>query len=205
MALEGPLALTGGNEKEQPYLDYALFLKNEAATARKTAAALETASIKKDSKAKDMYEEEVESLTKKANSISENQPKERQALILAYGIVQAKVAEAGGQMSKDKLNKIKTQALTQARQLASAKSPKIELTTKEWNAIQAGAVSKTTLTKLLSKTTTESILRHVGKTSSSLTAAELTRARAFINSGATIAEAAATLGVSPSTLARHLA
>ena len=106
------------------------------------------------------------------------------------------------------IKKASQQALTKARQEVGAVSRKdrsIKITDREWEAIQAGAVSENVLKKILNNTDPDSLReRAMPKTSKTLSQAQINRMQSMRNSGKTNAEIAAALGVSSSTVSKHL-
>ena len=80
-----------------------------------------------------------------------NKPIERQAQILANSVV-ARKRQANPNMDADDIKKVKNQALAEARTRTGAKKQQIEITEKEWEAIQAGAVSPSKLSQILQNT-----------------------------------------------------
>ena len=95
---------------------------------------------------------EVDSLNAKLNLAALNAPRERRAQVLANSEVKAK-KQANPELEKDKkaLKKVKQIAINKARIAvgASGKGTRINITDKEWEAIQSGAVSDSKLTKIL--------------------------------------------------------
>jgi hypothetical protein len=87
-----------------------------------------------------VYKHEVNSLLAKLNTAEKNAPLERQAQRVANRIVaQKKRANPG--MEKDEEKKLKGQALTEARLRTGAGKQRIKIEQREWDAIQAGAIS----------------------------------------------------------------
>ena len=137
---------------------------------------------------------------KKLNVALMNAPRERKAQIVGNQIVKTKRA-ANPDLQGDDLKKVKGQALVTARARTGASKTRVEVTDKEWNAIQAGAVSTSKLTKILSNSDMDSIKSHATpRTTPTMTAARTSRAKAMLRSGYTQAEVADALGVSVSTI-----
>ena len=120
---------------ERLYANYANKMKSLANSARKEY--LTTPNLKYDKNAHKIYEEEVKSLEEKYRISASNAPKERKAQMIANTEVKAKQNEYD--LTKAELKKVKQKALTEARNKVGAKRIPIEITDKEWNAIQAGA------------------------------------------------------------------
>jgi hypothetical protein len=132
--------------KEIIYADYANKMKAMANEARKEYLA--TPNLKMDPEAKKKYKEEVASLDKKLNDALKNAPKERQAQLLATQIINERLKE-NPDMDGDEKKRLKGQALNGARQRTGAKKQRVVFTEKEWEAVNAGAISENKLTKLL--------------------------------------------------------
>ena len=131
---------------ERLYANYANKMKSLANQARKEY--MSTGEIEYSPSAKDTYINEVNSLNYKLNEASKNSPRERRAQLLANSEVEAKKKD-NPDMKKEDLKKLKQQALERARTSVGAKRKKIDITDKEWEAIQAGAISKTKLAEIL--------------------------------------------------------
>ena len=199
--------LSSGTPIEEAYATHANKLKALANTARKEALSVQT--IPYSPSARTAYQTEVNSLKAKLNEAQKNRPLERQAQIIANTVV-AKKIEANPEIKKDKdaIKKLNTQALASARVRtgASKKEREISITTKEWEAIQAGAVSKNTLIEILNNSNLDSVkkLATPRESVSLMTTARISRAKSMLNAGHTQAEVADALGVSVSTLAKVL-
>ena len=108
-------------------------------------------------------------------------------------------------MTKKEEKKISQQTLAKMRVRYGAKRTPIDLTDREWEAIQAGAISKTKLREIMRYSDQDELrersMPHEGR---GLTNAQILRARSLLMSGATQSEVAEVLGVSVSTLQRAL-
>lgn len=134
------------SNKELLYADFANKMKSMANQARKDWLDVEPLVMKPE--AKKQYAAEVASLNKKYVDALKNAPRERQAQILATQIINSRLQE-NPNLDKDEIKRLKGQALIGARARTGAQKQRIEFTEKEWEAINAGAVSETRLTKLL--------------------------------------------------------
>ena len=104
-------------------------------------------------------------------------------------------------MTNDEVKKIKTQALDEARNRTGAKKHQINISPREWEAIQAGAISNNKLTKILNNTDLDKIKQlATPRTSKTLTPAKEARAKAMLEKGNTQAEVADALGISISSI-----
>lgn len=190
---------------EKEYAEYANTMKSLANEARKTM--MNTGKIAYSKNAKNTYSKEVKDLNEKLKTAELNRPRERQAQLRANAIINAKKA-ANPNMSTKDIKKASQQALTKARQEVGAVSRKdrsIKITDREWEAIQAGAVSENVLKKILNNTDPDSLReRAMPKTSKTLSQAQINRMQSMRNSGKTNAEIAAALGVSSSAVSKYL-
>lgn len=134
------------NNKEILYADFANKMKAMGNEARKEWLA--TPKLESSKEAKKEYATEVASLNAKLNRAQKNSVRERQAQILATQIVNAKLAD-NPDMDADEKKRLRGQALNGARDRTGAKKDRVTFTDKEWEAINAGAISETTLKKLL--------------------------------------------------------
>lgn len=194
--------LSSGTPQEKLYADYANSMKALANSARK--AILSTGNIKYNPSAKETYKEEVNSLLSKLNVVEKNRPKERLAQLKASSVIKSKKQD-NPDMSKEDKMKISTQALTKARIEVGAKRKTIDITDKEWEAIQAGAISENQLSKILDRTDLKTIQeRATPLQTRGLSQAKINKAKSMSNSGFTTAQIAESLGVSTSTINKYI-
>lgn len=194
--------LSSGTRMETVYATYANELKALANKSR--LLAVNTKPLVYSPTAKETFANEVATLKAKLNIAYKNKPLERQAQLLANKIVTAK-RQANPHMEAADLKKIKGQALEEARARTGAKKQRIEITPKEWSAIQQGAISNNTLHQILLNTDLEKVKQlAMPRTSKLMTNAKIARARSMSASGYTPAEIANALGVSTTTLQETL-
>lgn len=208
---------------ERAYADYANHMKNLANKARIEVST--TGKIAYSSKAKATYQTEVKSLNDKLNNALLNAPRERQATLKANAEVQRKVDAAKAVIKKEnpeatnrEINKLvrkkidvkKTgqQALTKYRTEAGSvkrSDRSIKITDKEWEAIQAGAISENVLKKILANSDVDSLRqRATPRSTTTLSTAKINRIKAMRASGKTLNEIANALNVSASTVATYV-
>jgi SOS response regulatory protein OraA/RecX len=137
----------------------------------------------------------------KLNTALLNAPKERQAQILTEKLYYANYNK---DMSKDQVKKLKARSLAKARVTVGAKKTQIELTEKEWEAIQSGAVSNQKLLSILENANMDTVRKLASPRELKLSTAKATRARSLLDKGYTYAEVATIMGVSTSTLRGEL-
>ena len=199
--------LSSGTPQEEAYADYGNRMKALANQARKEYLATPISKFNK--QAQGVYSKEVASINNKIKDASMNAPKERRAQAVANSVVKAKV-EANPALAEDKkaLKKVRQLAITNARAeaTASGKAVRISLTDKEWEAIQAGAVSSTTIDKVMRYSDPDSVrAKAMPKTTKQLTPAKLNKLKTMASSGMyTNQEIANALGCSPSTVSQYL-
>ena len=182
---------------ERAYANYANTMKSLALQARKEY--VYTKEIDYKSSSKDTYINEVKSLMGKLNEATKNSPRERRAALIANSEVNAKKQE-NKDMSKEELKKLKTQAMNRARATVGAQRMKIEITDKEWEAIQAGAITKTKLRQILNYADMDDVrARAMPKQSQTLSTAQINSIKAKMKTGRyTAQEIAGSYGVSTS-------
>ena len=194
--------LSSGTPQEEAYADYANTMKALANKARK--AMINTGKIAYSASAKATYSKEVESLDSKLNLALSNAPRERQAQTIANAAVAAKKKD-NPDMTKAEIKKASQQALAQARSSVGAKRNNIEITDREWEAIQAGAISENKLTQILNNTNIDTIRqRATPRATTSLSKAKQGRITALNASGYSTSEIAEALGISASTVSKYL-
>lgn len=196
--------LSSGTPMEEVYADYANGVKALANSARKEYLA--TKSTQYSSAAKQQYATEVASLNAKLNVALKNAPKERHAQLIANSRVDAKVkANPGLKDDKEHLRKIKGQELQLARAQFGAQKQRINITSDEWNAIQAGAISSNKLQQILANSDKKTLRSYaMPKARKSLSNSQISLAKSMENSGYTLADIADRLGVSTSTISTIL-
>jgi DNA-binding NarL/FixJ family response regulator len=188
--------------QERAYADYANTMKSMAREARLISA--HTGKIEYSAEAKAVYREEVSSLNAKLNVALKNAPRERQAQLMAAAEVKAK-KEANPDLTNKEKKKLAQQALARARTQVGASRKPVEITDREWEAIQAGAISENKLMQILNHTDGDKIKeRATPRTSKELSQAKANRISALKANGYTNAEIAKALGVSTSTVSKYL-
>lgn len=201
---EDAYSLSSGTAMENTYADHANKLKALANSARKTS--LTTKPIPYSPEAKAKYRQEVDSLNAKLNIALKNRPLERKAQLLANERVKL-VRQNNPDMDKDDIKKLKNQALTQARLQtgASKKARLVDITDREWEAIQSGAISTNKLSQIIQNSDLDVLKqRSMPRESRGISDAKRARAKMLESNGYTLAEIADSLGVSTSTISKVL-
>ena len=95
--------------------------------------------------------------------------------------------------------------LQDARAQVGASKTKIQITDKEWDAIQAGAVTENVLHKILNNTDADNLReRAMPRENKGLSEAKVNKIQAMQNSGYTIREIADSIGSSTGTVSKYL-
>lgn len=187
------------------YADYANSMKTLANRAR--VEMVNTGKIAYSKTAKSTYQAEVKSLDDKLNDALLNAPRERAAQRMTSVSVQKKKL-ADPDMSSEDIKKASQQALTANRVAVgsiSRRDRNITITDKEWEAIQAGAVSESTLKKILNNTDAASLKqRAMPRATNELSQAKINKAKMMSNSNYSLKQIADALGVSTSTVSKYL-
>lgn len=187
---------------ERAYATYANKMKALGNQAR--LEILATGKVPYSASAKETYQAEVDSLDAKLNVALKNAPRERQAQTMANAVVAAKKQDNPG-MTSGEIKKASQQALTQARAAVGAKRETIKITDREWEAIQAGAISENKLTQIIDNVDIDSLRqRATPRATTSLSLAKQAKIASMNASGYSTSEIAEALGVSTSTVSDYL-
>ena len=187
---------------ERAYATYANKMKALGNQAR--LEILATGKVPYSASAKETYQAEVDSLNAKLNVALKNAPRERQAQTMANAVVAAKKQDNPG-MTSGEIKKASQQALTQARAAVGAKRETIKITDREWEAIQAGAISENKLTQIIDNVDIDSLRqRATPRATTSLSLAKQAKIASMNASGYSTSEIAEALGVSTSTVSDYL-
>ena len=186
---------------EREYANYANQMKALANKAR--LEIVHTKDIPYSPSAKETYKVEVASLNSKLNVSLKNAPRERQAQLRANTVVAAK-KQANPDMTKAEVKKAGQQALVKARTEVGAKRETIKITDREWEAIQAGAISNNKLQQIVAHTDTDELRqRATPRASTTLSQAKISKIQNMRASGYTNAEIAKAVGVSAATVSKY--
>ena len=188
---------------ELAYANYANQLKALGNTARKES--ISTKPIPYNKSAREAYQTEVDSLKNKLVNAQKNAPRERQAQISASVIFKAKKQD-NPNMTAEEEKKIKAQALAEQRVRYGAKKERINITDKEWEAIQAGAIHTQMLRDILNNTDTDALRDRAmpNNYKNTVTPYKEQRIKALAESGYNQDEIASIVGLSASTVSNYL-
>lgn len=199
------LVSTYRHPKEIVYAEYANSMKALANKARKSM--ISTGNLKSDPQAKKAYAAEVSSLEAKLNDALKNSVKERTAVRLAASEINAKKKSQDDLKAED-IRKMSQRSLSKYREQVGSVSRRdrnIKITDREWQAIQAGAISENKLKQILANSDPDSLRQKaMPKKTSGLTNAQIARIRAMNNSNFTINQIAEKMNISPSAVSKYL-
>ena len=169
----------------------------------------QTEKLKYDKNAAKIYAKEVSELEVALNNAMKNSVRERQATRLGAADLKKKKAKNPNMKAEDE-RKAGQRAMTKHREEVGAISRRkrnITITDKQWEAIQAGAISENKLKKILANSDPD-ILREKSMPQTrrgTLTQAQITRIKAMAaNGNFTIQQIADKLGVSKSSISNVL-
>lgn len=185
---------------ERMYAEHANAMKAEANAARLRASKIPNPPQNK--QAKVVYKDEIAKLNSDLKDAQRQLPLERRAQRYARETVKMKRDEDSTlRADSDRMKKVERQALAAARQKLNLTKPVIDISDRQWDAIQSGGVSASMLRSLLDYADPKRIeTLSMPRQNTVMTSAISARARAMLNAGATTADIAAALGVAPSTL-----
>lgn len=188
------------NPKEVAYAEYANYLKALANEARKES--LSCKGIEYNPKARETYAEEVASLNKKYIELEKRKPFEKKANMEANTMIKAWYVD-NPRATKEEKGKAKQRITTMCRKklgLTGSRSL-LEITPKEWEAIQAGAISSSKLNQLLMKADMNVVQRYaMPRGDNKLTPTQINRIKAMKASGRNNSEIAEALSINVSTV-----
>ena len=190
------------------YANYANSMKTLANQARKEM--MTTGEVKYDANAKRVYQKEVDDLMDKLNTAQLNSVRERTAQRQANVVKNNAIAaakEEGRTIKSGDLRKIGQRALSSARDEVGSvarRDRSIQITDREWEAIQSGAISKTQLKKILNNADVD-VLREKAtpRATSTLSQAKINQIKSM-SSSYTIAQIADKFNLSPATVSKYL-
>lgn len=202
MEVHSAFDLSSGTPMETLYAQHAENLKGLANRAR--LELLATPPVRKDPQAAKVFAKEVESLNAKLHLAELNKPKERKAQLVANQIYRSKLNDNPNMEASEK-KRLKGQALVEARSRLGAKKPTFDLTDREWEAIQMGALSNNKVNAVIKNVDMGWLKqKSTPRQKTVMIPAKVERAKSMALLGYTQAEIAGALGVSPSTISEVL-
>ena len=191
-------SLSSGTTMEAVYATHANKMKALGNQARKEMLGIQNKPASPSAKA--AYSKEVASLNEKLNRALKNAPLERQAQVIGNAEIKA-VKKSMPDIESGKLKKYKADALKKARIRLGAGKENIEITDREWEAIQAGAISPSKLTSIVGNSDLDRLKQlATPKTQVGVTQAQTARINAMLAAGYTQSDVAMAIGVSTSTV-----
>lgn len=188
---------------ERLYADFANTCKGLANQARMEM--VNTGRLQYNPSAKVAYQPEVSSLMSKINLSEMNRPKERKAQTLtAARMKETKALDPD--LTKKEIKKLEQQTLTKARLEVGAHRNAFDITNREWEAIQAGAVSDNTLQKILRYADADKLrqLSMPTKQSNEIPNWKLQKIQSMKSAGYTLEEIKKSTGLSTSTISKYI-
>ena len=184
------------------YAEHSNRLKALANQAR--ALARQQKDLERNASAAETYSKEVAQLNAALNEAVKNRPLERQAQTIATKEYK-NLLYSHPEWEEEKRKRAKGRALERARDQVGAHKKSIFLTDRQWEAINAGALSKTKLRAIFDEADKDR-LRQLAtpRTRTGMTSAKVMRARSLLKAGYTQAEVADMLDVSVSTLMNNV-
>lgn len=189
---------------EMAYATYANQLKALANDTRKSTLRIKDIETSKAMQKK--YAKEVDSLKDKLNHAVQNKPLERLAQRIANQEYDQRVKDTNKDLDNEDLKKIRGQALAGARARVGAKKTPIVFTDREWEAVQSGAIPKTTLNKLFDNADSAHLKKMATpKTATKITPGMKARIQAMASNPAfTLTDIAQALNISVSTVSKYM-
>lgn len=197
-------SLSSGTRMENLYAEHANSLKALANKARKEAVSQPR--VKKNPQAARRYSREVAELKAQINVARKAKPLERQAQVIANGVVDAKVRSNPDMPYKDRA-KVTAMALKTARQRLGydRNATRIRPTPLQYRAIQEGAVSQSMIDQILESADLDHLKSlAMPKQTQPLTRRQANRISIYRKNGSTVAEIADALGISPARVREYL-
>jgi hypothetical protein len=185
---------------ERLYAEHANTMKQLANQARLRAARTPNPPV--NDKAKIVYKTEVDDLVFQLRQAQKQKPLDRRADVIAGAFVKARHREDPLlRTDLDRKKKVERQAKAAARARLGLTKPVIQISDRQWDAIQAGAVSSSRLRDILEYADPKRVAElSMPRVNTVMTSAITARAKAMFAAGATNADVAASLGIPASTL-----
>jgi len=193
------------NQKEMAYANFANDMKKIAMEARKEARAIKPQKV--NISAKETYKQEIKDLEFKLKQAQITDPLERKARTYSMKVSNDIIkSNPGVYDSYESKQRLRDQQLTKARALFGSKKKRIEITDREWEAIQSNALSTSKIKDIIKNSDIEDVKkRAMPRQTHELTPAELNLIRSMYATGMySNADIADRLHISPSTVAKYV-
>lgn len=190
--------LSSGTRMEEIYADYANALKDLGDRARLSYTKVEPIPYSK--AAARVYETQVTSLMTKLTQANMNAPIERQANLIANKQAQLKI-DAKGDCDKDDEKKIRNAAIKETRARLGASRYDFQISPDEWEALNAGAVNKSTQREIFKKVSDETLkVEAMPRKTKRMSEQQIALAQSLSAAGYSISEIANKIGFSTSAI-----
>ena len=187
------------------YADYANSMKALANAARKEY--IKAPKLEYNPRANKVYAKEVSELEARLNEAMKNAPKERAAQRMTAVVVRERKKQ-NPDMKGDDERKLSQRTVTKYRKelgTINRRNRAIVISDKEWEAIQAGAISDAKLKKILQYTDTSSLRQRAMPTNKKgLSQAQINRIKRMADSNYTLQQIADSMGISTSAVSNYL-
>ena len=198
------LVRSKNDPKEKAYAEYAIELMKMGDQARKVSRSIKPTPVSQASKK--IYEKEVKELDTELRIAKSNSPRERQAQTIASIRSSQYIKEHPG-MDYEHKSRVKDQELQKARDELGARRHEIEITPRQWEAIQANAISASKLREIL-RYANEDKVRNLATpkdTKVTITQAKISLMKQMYDSGMyTQKEIAEKYNISPSAVSQYV-
>ena len=199
------LVSTRRHPMEILYADYANSMKAMANQARKEI--IKTGNLEYNPSAYKIYKKEVSALETRLNEALKNSVRERAATRLATSEIKRRQAE-NPDMKPGDLKKLSQRSLSKYRDEVGSVSRKkraITISDKEWEAIQAGAISENKLKNILKNSDPDSLRqRAMPKPKNTLSTVQVNRIKRLRDSNFTLNQIAEKMNLPVSTISNYL-
>jgi hypothetical protein len=194
--------LSSGTIQEAMYADYAN--KQKALANRARIEELRTPTMKQSKSARETYKTEADRLESELRVAKTNAPRERQANALADANMRVR-KQQNPDMTKKEEKKLRQIELTNARNKVGAQRHKISISDREWEAIQAGAISDNNLRQILRFTDADALRdRAMPKNKKGVSEWKVSKAKSMADMGYSNEQIAKAIGVSASSVSNYI-
>lgn len=192
--------ISSGTKVESEYASY--INKTRKLGMKAKTQANHISPVRKNKEAANLYSKETQSLKTKLSISLANAPKERRAQLIANDTY---IKNRKPDMTSDQKKKLKAQSLAAARVKTGAKHTEINFTDKEWEAVQAGAMSNNMLTNIIRNANKDQLKQlSTPRDRKGMSPSKLARAKTLLANGYTYAEVADVMGMSASSLYKEV-
>lgn len=187
-----PEKYSSGTAVEKQYVNYIKDLQILKNTAAKERAQIKPPTY--DKEAAKTYKAEADSINKKLIVAKLNAPREREAQILSNKLYYSNITPG---QDKSELKKLRARSLARARVEvgSNGRESRVQLTDKEWEAVQSNALSNTKVREIMRYGDTDQIRKLATPRVPKLTPAKAAQAQALLAKGYTYQQVSERMGV----------